>query len=388
MRAVFGIGVIVVFTALLFYAARDRSAHAPPRTGSAPPRTGLLALKQVEKRLYLDDGSAQLLLEGNEEAAVTRPGGWKLTLNPESRDGGGTARVFRSGRLIGSIPLERLRDEWLKRDDFWGGRSEANVMRYMHQSGGGIGAILSEAHPTSEGWLGVLGWRFFGPSGEPMRAWHLVRILATTNPAILPVRRIHHGRVESYATPQPCLFANRDKLLLWEPGQLTEIGPEGQQLRQVMKLSGTAEPHALMGNRWLVRQEQGYDSGTGIDAVDLNLKVIRPLFNQPPSQDGRRSTSIRDADDTTLTLLLITASSVRDAEGPPSLSLLSVPNGERRAIRTPWAERVRHLWRGYLVAADEQGYSVYDSGTLKLVKHLRRPVAPPALPGPAPNRSR
>jgi len=345
-------------------------------SGSAAPRGSALALKQVGQRLYLQEGKARLLLDGVEEAAVPRAGGWRLLRTPSRSREGRSVQVFRKGRLVSSVSLDHLRDDWLKRDALWGPGKAGNDMRYMHQSAGGIGGFLYEAYPTSAGWVGVLSWRFFGPSGEPVGARHLVRIPAAGKPGILPVRRLRGERAQPYQELGPRLFPHAGKLLLWEAGELTELGPNGERLRLFMKLPDPSEPHTLLEGRWLVRLKQGDSGDTRIDAVDLSRRTVRRLLEEPTRAGGFRSTRIVDTDEATRTLLLQTSSDVKSGE---SLSLLSVPSGGRRFVRTPWAESVQRLWRGYLIVLVEGGYDIYDARTLKRVKHLRRPRAVQAL---------
>lgn len=342
-------------------------------TSALAAGTHRLALKQVGQRLYLLDGTHSVHLEGWAEKVIPRTGGWALTANPTGDGPYPAIRMLRHNREVAHLPVNDLREEWLKRDDVWGSVREAAQIRYYNEKGGGIEPFLYDAHPTPLGWLGVLKWRMTAPSGHPVILQQLVRVRARAPLVIEPARVLREPVSEAYTEIEPRLISFSGKLLLWEPGELVEVDPAGQRLRQFMRVRGLAVPRHFIAQRWLVTEDQTgkFPHGTRLDAIDLRTKTTRTLVAEPPMDNDNRETRIECSGDSPPSLLLDTHTI--GSGKPSSHKLVSLDTGRSRPLRANWTERIICIWRGYLVAWNDAGWAVYDAASLKLIKQLPRP---------------
>ena len=335
----------------------------------APPRL----VETLDHRLYLYDGGERKLLGDFEPEVVKRAGGWELTIDPSQDLQTPTATIRRNGSEVAKLDLLHLRDEWLKRDALWGPGKAGNQMRYMHQSGGGVCPVLNQVHATSKGWVGVLSWRFSGPSGKPVGPEHLIRISATNPPAMEPVRLLDTTRDGSNPLgPTVRTFEYGGKLLLWEPGALYELGPKGELQRRFMAVprKSDQEPRLAVGSRWLVLtpSRSADRRELTVDVIDLQRKTVRMLIRERASEmDG---VELRDATDQPPSLL---AENYRAGQRP-SLFVISILDGKRRKIATNWAGNVTGISRNYLITFEADGKTrFYDRRTLAQEKRLKLP---------------
>jgi hypothetical protein len=340
---------------------------AAPATARPTPS---LTLVRAGDNLYLQRGKERLLLSGTERRSVPRAGGWTLLLTPDGIYGDREISTLRNGKVVAVFSLDALRTEWLKNDALWGPGKAGNDMRYMHQSAGGIGAFLYEAQPTAGGWVGVLSWRMFGPSFDPIRVRHLVFIPASSNGRIQPVRLLPKG--EELYQPTPLLHRYSGRLLIHETDRLSELDGRGKAVRLFMRLPASGEPYTLFRNRWLIRVTGDSFTAGAIEAVDLRKKEVVTLLRRRRTEASMESLRIIDADETTGLLLV-----ERVIHGErKELLLIGIPSGRLRPVQPPWAENLHHLWKGMFVTREEEAYCLYDADTLRLVK---KPKSPPDL---------
>lgn len=358
---------------------------SPTGPNAAPaPKAPTLSLQREGGDLYLAQGRARLkLLRGGQwlrsewgSLDHTLPGDRQVLLVPDKG-----ARILERGKVVATLSLRDTLEKWLPEDAVWGGPSEANQVRYMHGSAGGVGWLLANGVVAGESVLAVLSWRALGPSGEPILAQHLVRITAGPDPAIEMVRRLDVPSGWLYGLswyPVLRLFRYGSRLLLYTkpaPGpefggpapptaaELVEISPAGKTVRVVACLPSRRYPLGLLGERWLVLGEPDEKAARPLWILDLRSRGLRPL---PGNWKGYFLSSYVYVP-AAGTQILVARADERVTH------VVTIPGGHSVSLPNPSGSVRHYLWQGMAIMVGDETVSVYSAATGKRIALLQIP---------------
>ncbi|MEZ0324546.1 MAG: hypothetical protein ACAH95_01450 [Fimbriimonas sp.] len=145
----------------------------------------------VGQRFTLERNGGELtLIAGRERIALSGPQSSRLQLmnGQELRlrvlpDMHHELQLVRRRKVSGTLDIQMLLEEWLKKDALWGPAKAANDLRYFHKGAGGLRGELTDFLTLGrDGALAILNLRHLGPSGQPIRRQVQVRI--GTRPAL------------------------------------------------------------------------------------------------------------------------------------------------------------------------------------------------------------
>lgn len=318
-----------------------------------------LRLEREGQELYLVHGKDRHLLVGRIEQqtklgrSLVRYGN-EVIPSIEGKDG--TLKFDLRAALI----------EWLKDDAKWGGHAQANELRYMDASGGGIGSSLTQfvAQTPTVG-LGIVGLRFLGPSGEPVGAQALVRLDVTGRLDFLRSLTPSGNPAMYNRAPTLRIYRSRAGQTLLHEGQLWTLDATGTIGKAVGKIpEGT--PVGLSDGRYLIVLH--HVGGDDIDVFDLQRLRSFRVFKETETQYGKYTVLLHvPSEGGYLLMERQHGTEGRDAEH----FTLHIPDGRR----TPVPPTVQETWRGYAIGVDTDRVTVFNAATGRMIATLTIPPA-------------
>ncbi len=348
------------------------------------------AFKQVRvenagKRVYLVSGGDRILLEDGLSSAdssgnadpVRLSGGYGL----EIVNGYWKSDLIVSykNKAVATLSLDKFADQWLDNDKLWRDHADANQMRFMHHSAGGLSLFLGNIIPQGQPALAILSWRENGPSVRPITAQHLVRIRVGSKPSIDLLRRLdfpgnYAGYVYWYSIPRLVQFGH--KLLLYTidsknrqgsvPPQtvLMELSADGSITRGFAKLSPGFYPLGVLNSQYIILGNPDKEGAQRLHVFDIRSKMESILPGDWSQYDQSSQVSIPATGNTLL--VNIDTHSKTDKVIRQNY-LVTVPKGQRKVIPTKFGQRI---WKGMALVRYTQTLSIYNTASGKLIKTL------------------
>lgn len=278
------------------------------------------------------------------------------------------------GKPVATLALNKYTDEWLDNDKLWLNHTDANQMRYMHRSGGGLSLFLGNLIPQGRSALAVLSWRANGPSSQPVIAQHLVRIHVTPKPYIellrqldVPGRDFHTW----YATPRLIQFSR--KLFLYQrdikeneqpQNMLFELDADCKTIRSYAKFSIQYDFIGVLNSKYLILGNSQRKDSHRLMVFDLLLKKEIVL----PGDWSKYDSPLRVSVPSTGNIIMLNAGTP-DKEGLILRynHLAKIPGGQRKTIPGSYWQRI---WKGMAFVGRPRMLSIYDPASGKLLKTL------------------
>lgn len=275
--------------------------------------------------------------------------------------------------------MDKFVDQWLDNDKLWRDHADANQMRFMHHSAGGLSLFLGNIIPQGQSALAILSWRENGPSIRPITAQHMVRIRVGSKPSIELLKRLecpsgYAGYINWYSVPRLFLFGQR--LLLYTidtknrqssvPTQtvLVEISADGSIIRSFAKLSPGFYLLGVLNSRYMILGDPDKEGAQRLHVFDIRSKKESILPGDWSKYDLSSQVSIPATGNTIL--FNIDTHSKTDKVIRQNY-LVTVPKGQRKAIPVKYWQRI---WKGMVLVRDTQTLSIYDTASGKLIKTL------------------
>lgn len=338
-----------------------------------------LSIKKEDGRVYLVKKDARLLmLDHGQWMPIKRlvhlPDDYLVAL-PKREASAPDVVVSKDGKLVGKISLRETLDKWLKDDNRWGGHKNANDIRYMHKDGGGILGFITNTIPLGQSVIALLSWYANGPSSQPVKAQHIIRIRVQPKPAIEPLRQLLDIPYDwNSFDPVPRLFLFGKRLLLYTkpgeaemwshgkklpPSELLEITPEGKTVRVYAKLPPRRYPIGLLDQRWLILGEPNNEVAQPLWIYDLHLRKLSPL---PGDWKGYFSVYMPEKGRSILI----------HKDGEKKTFVVTIPGGKRVALPNPTKSGAHCLWQDMAMIYHSEDNEVFVY-TLdgRLIKRLR-----------------
>ena len=353
-------------------------------SATASPDFKQVRVERDGKKIYLVSGNDRLLLQDG--LNYVNPSG---IADPVQLPGGHTLEigngywnsylaVSSKGKPVVTLPLDEYTDRWIDDDKLWLSHADANQMRYMHRSAGGLSSFLGNIISRGKSALAILSWCANGPSIRPVIAQHLVRISVTPKPSIELLRRLEvpgsdAGFYTWYSAPRMITYSR--KLLLYttdahkQPGKrpqsaLLELNADGTDGRLFANLSTGYFPIGVVNTRYLILGNPEPNDSHHLMVCDLRRKTELILPGDWSGYYNSTQVSVPAAGNT---ILVNIHTSSDTGDGSSGNHLVTIPGGKSKSIPASLWQRI---WKGMVLVGNPRTLSIYDPASGKLIRTL------------------
>jgi hypothetical protein len=334
---------LVLLCALVCNATPTATAQQSQRRAVPPSHRWIagLTLRRNGSRLVLRSGRDSLeLLAPTKPAVVSLSGGARLGAGRWRIAAEKPAIVRKDGtRLV--IDLDKLLEAWLKSDDIWGGHANANQLRYMNKSAGGLSGELVESVAAGKKWLAIIRWHALGPSLEPVFFQHLVRI--DESAAVAPIQPLTSAGQSIGESADFHLFTFRGKILLYRPGSIVSLTQEGAEASTFVELPNSVYPAALfLGRYWLLLPDSRLEDRSTY-VLDVLKRKVKRVQGTAHSLQANAYARLAVADPAN-GVAIVAWQPI--SPGPADFYLIDLRKGTATLSRRPYMNRLVTRWHG------------------------------------------